>query len=195
MVRVEDIDKYLVDISWTEWPHVIKRLLQYKSNPPESKKNAVAKKEAKLREDPKKNWLTEKLDDGTLLLKSYKGKETTVIVPDMIGKAKVTVIGYEAFSPYRERITDEQKEVRRKIKEIVIPEGITSIRYSAFCGCESLESVTLPASITFIDDANLHITAYKIDEDIVKKVYAPAGSYAEQYAKKFSGITVINTQK
>ena len=53
----------------------------------------MAKKEAKLREDPKKNWLSEKLEDGTLLLKSYKGKETTVIVQDTIGKAKVTVIG------------------------------------------------------------------------------------------------------
>ena len=44
LVRVEDIDKYLVDVSWSEWPNVIKRLLQYKSNPPESEKKQWQKK-------------------------------------------------------------------------------------------------------------------------------------------------------
>ena len=192
LVKVEDIDKYLVDISWIEWPAVIRRLIEYKKNPPPLHKKASAKKEEKPHEDPKKSWLTEKLSDGTILLKSYKGNATKVIVPDAIGKTKVTVIGVKALSPFRDRLSEEQKETRKKISEIVIPEGITTIQYSAFYGCESLKTVKLPASLSYIDDANLHITAYKIDEDIVKKVYAPADSYAEQYAKKY-GISVINT--
>ena len=36
------------------------------------------------------------------------------------------------------------------VKEVIIPEGITSIEQNAFEGCISLESITLPSSIKYI---------------------------------------------
>lgn len=33
-----------------------------------------------------------------------------------------------------------------------IPEGVTEINYSAFCNCANLKSVTIPSSMTWIDD-------------------------------------------
>lgn len=33
-----------------------------------------------------------------------------------------------------------------------IPEGVTKIDYSAFCNCANLKSVTIPSSMTWIDD-------------------------------------------
>jgi hypothetical protein len=34
--------------------------------------------------------------------------------------------------------------------DVTIPEGVTSIGYSAFYGCESLTSVTIPEGVTII---------------------------------------------
>ena len=38
------------------------------------------------------------------------------------------------------------------LESIVIPEGVTSIGYSAFGGCNSLESIVIPGSVTSIGD-------------------------------------------
>ena len=39
-----------------------------------------------------------------------------------------------------------------KDKDVVIPDGVTSIGNEAFWGCGSLTSITLPDSVTSIDD-------------------------------------------
>lgn len=39
---------------------------------------------------------------------------------------------------------------RRQITEVVIPQGVITIRKKAFCGCYSLTSVTIPDSVTEI---------------------------------------------
>ena len=70
----------------------------------------TAKEEAKLikelAEDPssvsalKKVWSYKKLDDGTLIITSYKGAAIDVEVPAVIGKAAVTVIGEDAIAAF-----------------------------------------------------------------------------------------------
>ena len=66
------------------------------------------------------------------------------------------------------------------LTSVSIPEGVTSIGDSAFFGCESLERVTFPASVTSIGKEAFG--AMWQHKNLT--IYAPAGAYAEQYAKE-----------
>lgn len=124
----------------------------------------------------KKLWGTKKLDDGTLMITSYKGDEQDVIIPEMIGKAKITAIDSEAFSPDAPRLNPLQQKARKEITSVVFPgtivkipsfvfgrehdklksvlinEGTTEICAQAFSDCSGLEEVSMPNSIEKIGD-------------------------------------------
>ena len=145
--------------------------------------------EKELNKDPmsagelKKIWNTKKLPDGTLGITSYKGNESEIAIPACIGKANVTVICREAFyaseypSPIGKIVTDEQRAVREAIRSVRIPEGVTKIEISGFAYCDHLEHVYMPASMK---DAN----SWAFSGCKSLTIHAPAGSYAEQYAKE-----------
>ena len=63
------------------------------------------------------------------------------------------------------------------LTSVVIPEGVTSIGSAAFCWRRSLTRVTIPASVTSIGNR-------AFDDCPKLTIYAPAGSFAEQYAKE-----------
>lgn len=127
---------------------------------PAPKKKAEKKPEAEALPDGvktpaqiKKEWNTKKLADGTLWLTSYKGTDTVVEIPAVIGKDAVTVVGNECFSCSSWcRASAEQVAVRKKITAVVIPEGITQIGESAFRECEALETVTFPSTLKTIGE-------------------------------------------
>ena len=128
----------------------------------------------------KKLWATKKLADGTLTITSYKGTDTDICVPACIGKAKITVIGNSAFSvfgPLGKTIPKEYTEARKRIRSVIISDGITSIGMFAFDCCSSMEAISIPASVTEIDDM-------AFDHCSNLTIQAPAGSYAEQYARE-----------
>ena len=172
----------------------------------------------------KKIWSTKKLEDGTLEITSYKGTDTTVSVPAVIGKTAVTAIGEKALSPSASRLTPEQKRVRETLESVTIPagvteiggsafygcanltsvtipEGVTEIGYSVFWGCKKLTSVTIPEGVKEIGDSAFrgcaNLTSVTIPEGVTEigrhafygckklTIHAPAGSAAEQYAKKY----------
>ncbi len=63
--------------------------------------------------------------------------------------------------------------------DVTIQEGVTEIGECAFEDCTGLTSVTIPKSVTKI--------GYNVFTNCRRLViHAPAGSYAEQYAKKNS---------
>lgn len=64
----------------------------------------------------------------------------------------------------------------KKLHSISFHEGLTSIAYGAFTWCKMLTSVTIPKSVSFIDKF-----AFSFSNP---QICAPAGSYAEQYAKE-----------
>ena len=90
-----------------------------------------------------------KLEDGTYEITSYKGEETEVTVPPIIGKCNVSSIGDGAFSP----LFSFNRAVRLSgtvIRSVTISEGIKSIGHSAFMDCDGLSFVSLPQSLTSI---------------------------------------------
>ena len=153
MIKLEDIDKYLVEISWIEYPEVIEKLLRYKRNPPEVQTKAYQEQKESKASDPKNDWMTEKMPDGTLKLISYKGTETEITIPLQIGKLKVSTIGADALSPEKYRLKSDMKLVRQMISKIEIPEGITEIEAGAFRGCTGLKKVVFPQSIKKLPDS------------------------------------------
>ena len=49
---------------------------------------------------------------------------------------------------------------KQNITHVCIPDGVTSIRWGAFCGCTLLTSITIPDSVTSIgDDAFYNCTS------------------------------------
>ena len=61
--------------------------------------------------------------------------------------------------------------------EVILSEGVEEIACDAFADCESLRDVTLPASVTEIDDCVFYGCP-------LFTIHAPEGSYAEQFAKE-----------
>ena len=80
---------------------------------------------------------------------TYNGDEETVVVPSEISGHPITIIAEKAFRPATKR--GNAKNLR-KIKRIVVSEGIRVIGPQAFEGCKTLESVILPSSLTGIGD-------------------------------------------
>ena len=64
------------------------------------------------------------------------------------------------------------------LTELLVPEGVTRIGYNAFCTCINLQVITFPASLNEIGDYAFEYCA----EDLL--IRAPAGSWAEQYARE-----------
>ena len=80
----------------------------------------------------------QKNDQGTLIVTGYSGKKE-VVIPATEKGVSVTEIGDKAF-------------FGKKITDITIPDGVTSIGDMAFIGCTSLTSVTIGNSVTSIGD-------------------------------------------
>lgn len=106
----------------------------------------------------------------------------SVIVPD-----KVAVIGDYAFDNCTE-LTDVTlpKNVMlgrsvfdgcEKLERITIPDGVVTLSEYAFKGCRRLTGITIPASVRKIGSST-----FKGCKDLV--IYAPANSYAMEYAKE-----------
>ena len=123
----------------------------------------------------------------------------------------VTIIGYEAFSGCTgltgiiipEGVTQIENGTFQNctnLTSITIPESVTEICYEAFSGCTKLTSIIVPKSVSEIVGwafsgctglASIalpkRVTEIGIDafKDCTKlTIHAPAGSYAETYAKE-----------
>jgi len=99
------------------------------------------------------------------VIAGYKAEESCVEIPSTIGKQTVSTIGEYAFHD----ITVLQK--------VSIVHGVVKIDRYAFSHCTNLEEIHLPASISKIE----MMAFYNCSKLII---FAPAGSYAETYAKE-----------
>ena len=158
-------------------------------------------------------WTYGKLDSGNLVVRKYKGSDPDVFVPETIGKATVTKLNDDVFKgkdfirsihlPDSINIIGVWAfENCSNLANINIPAGVTEIMWGTFSGCKALAKLYLPDGLTTIGNsafedctslAALHIPASttKIEQGSFGSfrncpkltIFAPVGSYAEQYAK------------
>ena len=124
----------------------------------------VEKPIEKVEPDNLDDWEYVVEDDGTATLTSYKGKDTTVVIPNYIEGYWVKTIGtnskgtsYSSIwaADICEYITGYDSwdcSVQKTIKEIIISDGIEKIEADAFAYTENLEKVELPRTIKEIGD-------------------------------------------
>lgn len=107
------------------------------------------------------------VENGAVVITGYKGNDNDVIIPETIGKSTVTCINTYAFID------------NKKIVSVTLPNTLKSIRNYAFYRCVNLQSIRIPDSVKFIMEKSFagctNLT-----------IYAPAGSKAEKYAKKYN---------
>lgn len=134
----------------------------------------------------KKQWGTKKLPDGTLATIAYKGRDQRVEIPNHLGKQMISVISEFTFDGCSYKGNDVFKKndpdrvaVIKQIHTVIIPEGVKKIDFYAFRNCDALKLIYMPLSLTKIVDFQ-----YAFSDCPVFTIYAPKGSYAEQYAKE-----------
>ena len=115
---------------------------------------------------------TYRLENGEATLTGYSGKAAMVRIPQTLDGYPVVAIGERVF---------EGKDVAA----VVLPEGLREIGWFAFYGCAALSNITIPASVTSIGYA-------VFDGCASLRIFCPAGSYAEQYAKSYGIASVAS---
>ena len=96
----------------------------------------------------KKIWSYRKNPDGTITVTSYKGEESEVTVPDVIGKSPVTAIE-GTFGLYT-AASEKYMAVRRAVRRVTLPKGLKRIGAYSFSGCGQLQSIQIPEGVTEI---------------------------------------------
>lgn len=135
------------------------------------------KKQAKTNKTQSSSvWQTGTVE-GKTVLKRYNGNEISVTLPSVVRGKAVFGVAEFLLSVYGKDLTAKEIEHRKKIKEIIIEDGIVQLCQGAFCGCEALEKICIPSSVAKIEPG-VFAGCKKLT------IYAPTGSFAEQYAKK-----------
>ena len=174
LVNVKTIDEFIDLANDNDKQEMLAILLDYKAkhfSSSEIEKERARKERTELNYNPlsvkelKKLWAFDKMDDGTLRIRDYKKEDAHVEVPAMIGKSCVSkLVGcFNYWEPDKTLIS------------VSIPEGIAEL-LSVFYNCYALEEVHLPRSAVRYDRC--------FNKCPKLKIYAPAGSYAETYAKE-----------
>lgn len=128
----------------------------------------------------KKRWRTVTLEDGTLEIDCYKGKEENAVVPEKIGEEVVTSIGRGAFTGYYSNSPKKSKDRdfcefhEKSLISVVLPQTVRRIGDLAFSSCNALLTITLPDNIESI---GFHALSAKVVCIVTR------GSKAEEYCK------------
>ena len=72
----------------------------------------------------------------------------------------------------------------RELKKLTLPKAVTSVGIAAFADCKKLETIYIPGTLTKIGDRGKYDANHAFIDCPALTIHAPAGSYAEQYAKE-----------
>ena len=113
-----------------------------------------------------------RVENGKAIITGYKGNAAILNVPSTLDGHPVGAIGERAFEG-------------AALTAILLPQGVESIGWFAFYGCEGLISVSLPESVSLI--------GYAVFDGCPKvTVFCPANSYAQRYVQSY-GIAFVST--
>lgn len=133
---------------------------------------------------------------GKAGITKYSGEETSIILPDTLGGLPVGVICEYAFSGkpmtcviMPDTVTDIQNDAFNGCRDLtaVRMHGIEFIGDRAFCGCDKLATVYLPASLKYIGAMAFSSCAAMKRADL-----GPNMRYIGKGAFLFAGIQCIN---
>ena len=101
-------------------------------------------------EELKKEWSFRKREDGKAVVFLYRGNDSTVNIPERIGKTVVAEISENIFKIARDRNVF--------IRKIIIPASVCDISVNAFSGCTELEEISVSADNTLyrIENGSLY---------------------------------------
>ncbi len=141
-----------------------------------------------------KIWSWKKLDDGTIIITSYKGDQKEVTVPAKIGKSAVTEIAAYALSPIAPKLKAPYNSRRERITKIIVPNGIKTIGECAFGGSgvntqwhsvtSKLEEVVLPETLDIFSNRKIAENALGIIGSKSAAAEIPHTENAEFYCIK-----------
>lgn len=160
----------------------------------------------------KQLWNYKKQEDGTLIIKRYKGSATEITVPARIGKDAVTAVGVDTHkwgTPIRCFVPPELKNSVTKItlpdsvrtigeftfyefeglEEINIPDGVSEIKDGTFYKCTNLKSITLPESVVKIG-YNAFVSCRALEKITLPKSVAVIGDRAFGNCTALKEITI-----
>lgn len=106
-----------------------------------------------------------KLDDGTIAITFYEGKEKELTIPSNIDGYTVSMIYWGAFG---ENTT---------IEKVTIPSTVTAIEYYAFSTCNNLKEVSLPSGLKKIGRGAFY-NCNAMDSVIIPKNVTEIGEWA-----------------
>ena len=86
-------------------------------------------------EDFKQEWMFGKRQDGTLVIRSYKGSGSVAEIPERIGKTLVTEIGENLFAMANSR--------NIAVRRVFVPASVRTIAANAFDGGAELEEISV----------------------------------------------------
>jgi hypothetical protein len=196
------------DVNWAvselqAYPDIVAELLDYKNNllvDPKVKKSLEKSEEREAEkavsmEMSVADWrkiFKFSYEEGEVVIKGTKSFEPEIVVPVNIGTKMVRAVDREAFcfasgkkSPTTITLSEGIREVRKWAfylvdnSEIFFPSTITALPEGCFVAVHNL-TLHLTAAVTDIHNEMV----WDSMNPAIKAIYAPAGSYAEAYAKE-----------
>ena len=110
------------------------------------------------------------------------------------GTKTLTITGTGAMPDFADFNDQPWKDVREKIKTVVIETGVTSIGNRAFTGCEALTSVTLPESGLETIGEKAFMGCEKLLSITIPKSVTTIKEQAFLYCQALGGVTVRWTE-
>lgn len=117
------------------------------------------------------------LEDGTVQITDYTGKDTKLEIPSTIDGHIVTSLGDSAF------------ERCNKLKSVTIPEGVTTIGDRAFYSCEGFTSITIPESVKTIGNYAFYYCT-SLTNITIQKGVRTIGEFAFYWCENLTSLTI-----